>query len=405
MASVAESWAAQDPAGALAWANSLPVGQAKNDAVKSVVETMSEQDPSGAAAYLLQLPGSSNREAILGQVTYNWARSDPAGLLAWASQNLTGHDYNTVVDNALSHIGATDPTAEVAALAQISDPKVVNAAIPYLARIWAEQDGPAALAWAQALPVDNAQVRSSALSSVLYTWTINDPVSAAAYVQTLTTDASFGDLANMVLNSWGRSDPQAALAWVESLPPGSAQTQAMETALAQLANVAPQAALDAAGQLTGDAKGNAQANIFDTWSAGQPAEAAAALANTNGTFFNGATLNTVTATVARNWLNQDPQAATQWINTLPPGAPRDNAVEQIISTVGQSDPASVYNWALSIGDPSARNAQVVKLATKWSSQNPTAAAAAAQNALNNLTGVTQAQTLELQKIAAQAPAH
>ncbi|MGA2052251.1 MAG: hypothetical protein ABSH19_02950, partial [Opitutales bacterium] len=121
MTSVAESWAAQDPAGALAWANGLPAGQAKNDAVKSVIDTMSEQDPSGAAAYLLQLPDSSNREAILGQVTYNWAQSDPVGLLAWASQNLTGHDYNTVVGNALRHIGATDPTAEVAALAQISD--------------------------------------------------------------------------------------------------------------------------------------------------------------------------------------------------------------------------------------------------------------------------------------------
>ncbi|MGA2051720.1 MAG: hypothetical protein ABSH19_00270, partial [Opitutales bacterium] len=295
-------------------------------------------------------------------------------------------------------------TAEVAALAQISDPQVINAAIPVLARNWAEQDVQGALAWAQALPADNATVRNTALSSILNVWTLNDPVSAAAYIQTLTTDPSFSNLADEVLNSWGRSDPQAALTWVESLPPGPAQNQAMETALAQLANVNPQGALDAAGQLTGDAKDRVQANIFGTWSTEQPAEAAAALMNTNGTLFSGTTLNSVTATVAQNWLNQDPQAATQWINTLPPGAPRDNAVEQIISTVGQSDPASVYNWALSIGDPSTRNAQVVKLAAKWSSQNPTAAAAAAQNALNNLTGVTHAQTLVLQKIAALAPA-
>jgi hypothetical protein len=405
MASVAESWAAQDPAGALAWANGLPAGQAKNDAVKSVIDTMSEQDPSGAAAYLLQLPSGSNREAILGQVAYNWARSDPAELLAWAGQNLTGSDYDTVAGNALSHIGATDPTAEVAALAQISDPKVVNAAIPYLAYVWAEQDRPAALAWAQALPADNADARNSALSRILSDWTPNDPASAAAYVQTLITDASFGGLADQVINSWGRSDPQAALAWVESLPPGSAQNQAMQTALAQLANVNPQAALDAAGQLTGGTKDRAQTNIFDTWSGEQPAEAAAALTSMNGTYFSGTTLNTVTATVARNWLNQDPQAATQWINTLPPGASRDNAVEQIISTVGQNDPASTLAWALSIGDPSARNAQVVQLATQWSGQNPAAAAAAAQNALNNLTGLTTVQTSALQKVAAQAPAH
>jgi hypothetical protein len=405
MASVAGYWAAQDPAGALAWANGLPAGQAKNDAVQSVIETMDEQDPSAAATYLLQLPSSSSREAMLNDVTYNWANADPAGMLTWASQNLTGSDYNTAIGNALNCMGQTDPAAEVAALAQISDPQVVNAAIPRLAWNWAEVDVQSALAWAQALPADNAQVRNAALSDVFNVWTVNDPVSAAAYVQTLTTDASFGNLANQVLNSWGRSDPQAALAWVESLPPGPAQNQAMETALAQLANVNPQAALDAAGQLTGGTKDNAQTNIFDTWSAGQPAEAAAALMNTNDTYFNGTTLNTVTATVARNWLNQDPQAATQWINTLPPGAPRDNAVEQIVSTVGPSDPASAFAWALSIGSQSARNTQVVNLATQWSNQNPTAAAAAAQNALNNLTGVSDAQTIALQKVAAQAPAH
>jgi hypothetical protein len=246
MASVAGSWAAQDPAGALAWANGLPDGQAKNDAVKSVIETMGMQDPSAAATYLLQLPSNGNREAMLNDATYNWAKADSTGLLTWASQNLTGNDYNTAVGNALHVMSETDPTAEVAALAQISDPKVVNAAIPVLAWSWAQVDVQAALAWAQALPADNAEVRNTALSRILGVWTLSDPVSTAAYIQTLTSDASFGNLTDMVLDrvldSWDHSDPQAALAWVESLPPSPAQNKAMETARAQLAQVNPQAA-------------------------------------------------------------------------------------------------------------------------------------------------------------------
>jgi len=47
---------------------------------------------------------------------------------------------------------------------------------------------------------------------------------------------------------------------------------------------------------------------------------------------------------------------------------------------------------------------MVKLATQWSNQNPAAAAAAAQNALSNLSGLTPAQQTALQKVVAKAPA-
>jgi len=117
----------------------------------------------------------------------------------------------------------------------------------------------------------------------------------------------------------------------------------------------------------------------------------------------GSNLDTATANVAKSWLTQDPNAASQWIDTLPQGSARDGAVTQIIATVGKNDPAAAFNWAVSIGNETTRDAQVVKLATQWSKQNPAAAASAIQNALGNLSGLTADQQASLQKLAAKAP--
>jgi hypothetical protein len=114
-------------------------------------------------------------------------------------------------------------------------------------------------------------------------------------------------------------------------------------------------------------------------------------------------LNNATANVAKSWLQQDPNAASQWVDTLPQGSAKDAAINQIITSVGTNDPASAFTWATSISDPTARDAQVVNVATQWSKQNPTAAANAAQNALSNLSGLSDAQQTSLQKIAQKAP--
>ena len=399
----ASTWALQDPSGALAWANALPAGQAKTDAINSITETMSQQNAKPAVDYATQVaqllngPGNNSQ---LKEITTNWAQDDPAGLLSWANNNLTGDNYVNAAQNALKSMVQADPAAAAAALTQISDPSVVNPAIAQLATNWAAQDVHAALAWAQSLPADNAAVRNSAISNVLKSWTITDPSGAATYIQqNLTTDPAFGKLATEVVNNWGNFDPQSALTWAQSLPPGSTQTSVVTAAITQLAKVDPQAAWNDALQLSGSSQDKALSQVISSWATQQPDQAAAAVQNLP----EGKNLDSATAAVAKNWLIQDPGAASQWISTLPQGSARDSAVNQIISTVGKNDPASAFNWAATISNETTRNTQVVKLAGQWSGINATAAAAAAQNAMDNLTGLTTAQITALQKVAAKAP--
>jgi len=401
---VATAWATQDPAGAMAWADALPAGNTKNSALSSVVGALSQQDPSAAAATFLNLnlPAGATRDKLLQQVASNYAGQDFNGVLTWADKNLTGNDYDRVVNTALQNASDQDPAAAAAALARLPDVNAVNPAVQSIAFNWGRQDPQAAIAWAQSLPADNVAERNFAITNVFNAWVSTDPTAVAAYIQqNLSTDPSFGKLAVQVVDSWGNSDPQAALTWAQQLPAGAAQGNAITAAITQLAKVDPQTAWQDAGQLSGGGAESAQVNVLSAWAAQQPAQAAAALQSLP----SGGTANTATANVAKSWLAQDPNAASQWINTLPQGPARDSAVTQIISMVGGNDPAGAFNWAVSLGDPATRNTQVAKLAAQWSNSNPAAAAAAAQTALGNLTGLTSGQQATLQKVVDNAAAH
>jgi hypothetical protein len=370
---------------------------------------MSNQDPVAATALAANLSsgvtgyvmGGYSRNGLLQSVASNWANQDPAAALTWADQTLNGAAYDSVTQTVLKQMGQTDPASEAAALAQISDPNVVNQSIPDLATAWAQQDVQAALTWAQSLPTTNNDVRQTALNDVLNSWTATDPAGAAAYLQqNLTSDPDFGKLAAQVATSWGNNDPQAALTWAQSLPAGAAQNTALVAAVTQLANVDPDTAWADAERLTGNSQSQALGNVISAMANQDPDEAADAL----GDLPAGTDLDAATTNVATNWLRQDPDEASQWIATLPTGSARDGAVTQLVSTLSKTDPDTAYDWAASISDPTTRNNQVVNLATQWSNQNPAAAAAAAQNALDNLAGLSESQQKALQKIAAKASA-
>jgi hypothetical protein len=227
----------------------------------------------------------------------------------------------------------------------------------------------------------------------------NTPAQAAAYIQqNMSSDPAYSALVMSVSGSWGNSNPQAALAWAQSLPAGEVQNNAMGMLVLPLMKTDPQTAWNYANQLPSAHPAAVQALLIGIWANTQPSQAAVALQSMSP----GGDLDQATGKVAQSWLQQDPNAASQWVDTLPQGAAKDAAINQMITSVGANDPAAAFNWAVTLSDPIAKNAQVVNLATQWAKQNPTAAAAAAQNALGNLTGLTDAQTASLQKIAAKA---
>ncbi len=252
---IATDWAEQDPAAALAWANNLPPGASKNAAVLGAIEIISGSDPQAAAGYAFSLLSGSQRDDLMSKITISLAEEDPTGLIAWAGNNLSGANYNSAVLNALNAMSQSDPNSAATYLAQHPDPTINDQATPALATTWAQQDPPAALAWAKSLPEDNPTLRNSAVANVFGGWASIAPAAAAAYVQQNLADSpTFSRDATQVANSWAQADPQAALKWAESLPPEK-QNAAVITAISQLADADIQsggmAAQNALNSLTG----------------------------------------------------------------------------------------------------------------------------------------------------------
>ena len=65
--------------------------------------------------------------------------------------------------------------------------------------------------------------------------------------------------------------------------------------------------------------------------------------------------------VALRWAIVDPEAAAQWMQSLPTARERDDATAAFIQTIAQVDPIRGSEWVLQINDPERRKreAQIV----------------------------------------------
>jgi len=399
---MAAAWAGQSPASALAWVNTLPAGSAKNDALSATINAVAGQDPQAAADFVSAMPNSASRDSLLENIAETWTGKDPTAALAWAD-TLTGVVHDDAIKSAIEVYADADPASAanyyVTHQASFKGDDYFDTFS--ISDSWTEKDGPAALAYALALPATNdagstqvADLRNELIRGVLYDMDKQNPVNAAAVVQNLTTDPHFTAYSNSLAIAWVNVNPHAALNWAKSLPAGDAQNTAVSEVVGSLATVDPQAALSDAQQLTGDNRDVTLKNVITSWANLAPAQAAAALTNLP----DGDNLDAATTSVAAAWLKKDPAAASQWIDTLAPGDARDGAVTALIDSDSNNNPSTAYTWALTLSDQAARNNQVVDLLRQWTHANPADAAAAAQNALN-LTGLSDVQKGYLQKIA------
>jgi len=90
--------------------------------------------------------------------------------------------------------------------------------------------------------------------------------------------------------------------------------------------------------------------------------------------------------VAESWFAKDPHAAADWLNTLPPGDPRDHGVEMILPDAVSRDPSTALGLANIISNPFGRANSLEGVVALWAKTDPAAATAAVQSA--KLTDIT-----------------
>lgn len=209
------AWPAPDNSNRLAVLLNFPAGRARTGALASLFTGWTESDPQTALASAATLEPEVDRKTSSAAIVRAWAKTDAgAALEAYRSGGL---DDVRVLSEVLESLAATDPSTAVAALEALPQGDFARCS-PRVAIQWAKHDPSAALSWAMQHGLgigpqveEETRVEHQALRRM-----------------TSITERFLGSPLKSALDS----QPDATLAWMQSLPPGAVRDQAYELAVA-----------------------------------------------------------------------------------------------------------------------------------------------------------------------------
>jgi hypothetical protein len=209
---VAREWARTDPAGAMAWAKSLPE-DSRAGAYTGLIGGQMSEDPLAATRTAKELPPGEDRERLMGHIAENWGTKDPTEALKWAN-TLEGPEKIESTKKALNGWANKDPKAAADHLQTLpaTDRDQYTGSI---AGRWANRNPAEAAAWVATQPEGDG--RKDAVGSVMNTWSETEPEKASAWLVTQPAGPSKDQGIVSLANSQVRSDPEAALTWASSI--------------------------------------------------------------------------------------------------------------------------------------------------------------------------------------------
>ncbi len=210
----------------------------------------------------------------------------------------------------------------------------------------------------------------------------------------------------IAINRAAAKDPRAAFVMAQELPSGPDRNGAMQTALYALALTDPLGAWGLAQNLPEDNDVRAQTlrSLLKSWSATDPAEAAAMLATVSLPEAVASATST-TGVIEANWIKLDPEAGSKWIETLPVGTTRDSAIMALAVNVSDENVPSTFVWVTTMADYAKRGTTINKVVTQWAKTDPDAATKAVlEKYPNNDNGRQGALMAIISRMRAQATA-
>ena len=188
---IASEWARQDPAAALAWANSLTTE--KSQAMGAVLGEVAKTDPKKAAEMLGGIQGENLGDAYRSVATSYGAKNfDEAQ--AWI-RTLPADQQADAMAAAIEGLSRNDPAAAAIQLAQM-------------------QEG---------------EAKAEATARVIGDWARVDPAAAADLMRKQTDEEAVRDGMRQLIPAWVAKDPAAALQFANSYEAGPARDSALQS--------------------------------------------------------------------------------------------------------------------------------------------------------------------------------
>ncbi len=160
--------AADSALDASSWAEALPEGQMRNEALGRVADHFAGRDPAKTAEWAQGFLGQPGTERIFWEVGANWAGRDPEAALEWVGDLPEGQSQQVGMRGSLNSWARRDPTAAGEYLQEMTPSPLRDAAIEGYSAIVAWEDPTSAMSWAEAIAAPER--RQEAMVQVGRSW-------------------------------------------------------------------------------------------------------------------------------------------------------------------------------------------------------------------------------------------
>ena len=158
----------ESPAEAALWAQGLPEGRMRSEALGRVADEFAEKDPEGAAEWAANFVGQPGSERVFYEVGGNLAARDPEAALTWVNNLPEGDSQFTGMRGTVREWARKEPTAAGEYIQALPASPMRDAAIAgYSSRV-AWENPQAAMEWAQS--IDSLEQRHEVVIEVARAW-------------------------------------------------------------------------------------------------------------------------------------------------------------------------------------------------------------------------------------------
>jgi len=240
------SWAANDPNGAIAWAEQNHQGEGANPWMVGVIRGVASYDPERASELMSGMPFSRERGEALSAVLPQILQRGTDATKAWVASIDDERLRAGIIQRVAEDFAKEDPRGTADWLLAEGG-ESANRSMDDVITTWAREDQDGAVAYYNTLPAGDA--RSNALRGLTNQMAMDDPQAAADFLDAHRSDAndrvyqqfvwhSFGKepalaadyiarienpreqegMYRRMLDGWLRRDYDAATAWIGSTP-------------------------------------------------------------------------------------------------------------------------------------------------------------------------------------------
>jgi hypothetical protein len=244
--SILEVWGENDPAAALAWAESALANQpagSRNEQILAIYRGYAEHNPKAAFAQALALPAGNSAE-----------------------QRLQMDALEEVITEQIQNGGLLDAKLQVELL---EDGPVKNSVFSDFIDRWASYDPEGAAAYIDTL---GDEVSTSVKSRLLGEWAENDPAAAAAWLDSQKVDdRTLGYASRAIIREWTDYDMTASAEWLNSQPSTPALDRAVMSYAYRAAQEDPASAMTWAESIDNEwMRNRMMQHVSGSWKADDP---------------------------------------------------------------------------------------------------------------------------------------